>query len=283
MKTLLLYNPKAGKQRVVRNLDNIVATFQKANFVVKPQILEFDKNPFDGNEDMELVVVCGGDGTINFVINKMREKGLDITLGIIPTGTANDFAGAIGAKHNILRAARQIARGTERRVDCGKVNDRYFVNVLSFGVLTTTSQQTSDAEKHIFGKLAYLRVGTRDLMTMHRIPIVAKFDNEEVHTDAAMMLIFNGRSAGRFKLAPDASINDGMLDILILDYENMAKICASMMHYLIGGKDSKVRYIRTNHIELHCDIDERTDVDGQQGPQFPLSVQCLKYELKIRI
>lgn len=283
MKTLLLYNPKAGKQRVVRNLDNIVATFQKANFVVKPQILEFDKNPFDGNEDMELVVVCGGDGTINFVINKMREKGLDITLGIIPTGTANDFAGAIGAKHNILRAARQIARGTERRVDCGKVNDRYFVNVLSFGVLTTTSQQTSDAEKHIFGKLAYLRVGTRDLMTMHRIPIVAKFDNEEVHTDAAMMLIFNGRSAGRFKLAPDASINDGMLDILILDYENMAKICASMMHYLIGGKDSKVRYIRTNHIELHCDIDERTDVDGQPGPQFPLSVQCLKDELKIRI
>lgn len=283
MKTLLLYNPKAGKRRVVRNLDNIVATFQKANFVVKSQILEFDKNPFDGNEDMELVVVCGGDGTINFVVNKMREKGLDITLGIIPAGTANDFAGAIGAKHNILRAARQIARGTERRVDCGKVNDRYFVNVLSFGVLTTTSQQTSDAEKHIFGKLAYLRVGTRDLMTMHRIPIVAKFDNEEVHTDAAMMLIFNGRSAGRFKLAPDASINDGMLDILILDYENMAKICASMMHYLIGGKDSKVRYIRTNHIELHCDIDERTDVDGQPGPQFPLSVECLKDELKIRI
>lgn len=283
MKTLLLYNPKAGKRRVVRNLDNIVATFQKANFVVKPQILEFDKNPFDGNEDMELVVVCGGDGTINFVVNKMREKGLDITLGIIPAGTANDFAGAIGAKHNILRAARQIAQGTERRVDCGKVNDRYFVNVLSFGVLTTTSQQTSDAEKHIFGKLAYLRVGTRDLMTMHRIPIVAKFDNEEVHTDTAMMLIFNGSSAGRFKLAPDASINDGMLDILILDYENMAKICASMMHYLIGGKDSKVRYIRTNHIELHCDIDERTDVDGQPGPQFPLSVECLKDELKIRI
>lgn len=283
MKTLLLYNPKAGKRRVVRNLDNIVATFQKANFVVKPQILEFDKNPFDDNEDMELVVVCGGDGTINFVVNKMREKGLDITLGIIPAGTANDFAGAIGAKHNILRAARQIAQGTERRVDCGKVNDRYFVNVLSFGVLTTTSQQTSDAEKHIFGKLAYLRVGTRDLMTMHRIPIVAKFDNEEVHTDTAMMLIFNGSSAGRFKLAPDASINDGMLDILILDYENMAKICASMMHYLIGGKDSKVRYIRTNHIELHCDIDERTDVDGQPGPQFPLSVECLKDELKIRI
>lgn len=283
MKTLLLYNPKAGKRRVVRNLDNIVATFQKANFVVKPQILEFDKNPFDGNEDMELVVICGGDGTINFVVNKMREKSLDITLGIIPAGTANDFAGAIGAKHNILRAARQIAQGTECRVDCGKVNDRYFVNVLSFGVLTTTSQQTSDAEKHLFGKLAYLRVGTRDLMTMHRIPIVAKFDNEEVHTDAAMMLIFNGRSAGRFKLAPDASINDGMLDILILDYENMAKICASMMHYLIGGKDSKVRYIRTNHIELHCDIDERTDVDGQPGPQFPLSVECLKDELKIRI
>lgn len=283
MKALLLYNTQAGRGRITRRLNAIVAIFQKAGIAICPKTIEFDKNPFDGNEDVELAVICGGDGTINFVVTKMREKGLDITLGIIPTGTANDFAGAIGAKRNILRAARQIARGTERKVDCGRVNNRYFVNVLSFGVLTTTSQQATDREKHLLGKLAYLRIGTRDLLTMHRIPVVAKVNDMEIKTDAAMLLVFNGCSAGRFRLAPDAKVDDGLLDILILDYENMAKTCMSMMHYLIGGNDAKVRYIRSNKIELHCDLPERTDVDGQPGPEFPLYIECLANELTIRI
>lgn len=284
MRGLLLYNNKAGKGRIARHLDNIVAIFRDADIELRPKVIEFDKNPFDGDESAELAVVCGGDGTINFVVNKMHDKGLDVTLGIIPAGTANDFAGALGTKRGVLRAARQIASGTTRNVDCGMVNGIYFINVMSFGVLTTTSQQTSDKEKHLMGKLAYIRIGTRDLMTMHRIPVVAKIGDEVISTDAAMMLVFNGRSAGRFKLAPEASVEDGMLDILMLDYEkNMAKTCMSMAHYLIGGNDKKVRYMRSNKIELHCELPERTDIDGQPGPNFPLCIECLPGHLKIRI
>ncbi len=282
MKAILLFNTQAGKGRIGRHIEAIVEIFRRANIDIHPKRLDFERNPFDGDEDTELAVICGGDGSINYVVNSMFKKGLDVTLGIIPTGTANDFASAIGMRRRVLRAAEQIAQGSVRRVDCGRVNGNAFVNVLSFGVLTTTSQQATDREKHLVGKLAYIRIGTRDLLTMHSIPLVARINGEEFSTEAAMFLAFNGRSAGQFRLAPEAKIDDGLLDVLILRYDNMAKTCWSMMHYLVGGMPEAVNYIRTDKIELLCAQRERTDVDGQPGPDFPLSIECLPGALKIR-
>lgn len=282
MKALLLYNTQAGKGRIKRHIATIVAIFKEAGIELCHKHIDFKKNPFSGDEDTELAVICGGDGTINFVVNKMRELGINPTLGIIPAGTANDFAGAIGMARSIKRAARQIAFGTEHRVDCGVVNGYYFVNVLSFGVLTTTSQQTTDREKHMVGKLAYLRVGSRDLLTMHRIPLAIRIGEEEFSTDAVMFLAFNGRSAGRFKLAPMAKIDDGMLDILILDYTNPATMFWNMVSYLCGIKPRSVRYLRSAEIEIISPNHERTDMDGQPGPDFPMIVRCDAGGLKVR-
>lgn len=282
MRALLLYNEKAGKGRINGRIDDIVKIFHDASIDLRPKHLNFDSNPLDGEEDVELVVICGGDGTINYVVNKMREKGIDPALGIIPAGTANDFAGALGMPRSILKAARQIATGSERRVDCGVVNGYYFVNVLSFGVLTTTSQQTTDREKHMVGKLAYLRVGSRDLMTMHRIPLSIRIGKETFSTDAVMFLAFNGRSAGRFTLAPKAKVDDGELDILILEYHNAATTCWNMMSYLMGHKPRAVRYMRSSSIEILSDMHERTDIDGQPGPDFPMYIHCEAGALKVR-
>ena len=129
MKGLILYNVQAGKGKVAKRLERIVAVFRDAGMDMEPKIIEFGKNPFDGNEDVEMVVVCGGDGTINYGVNMMRQKGVNPTLGIIPAGTANDFAGALGMPKDYVKAARKIAQGSVRNVDCGEVNGKYFVNV----------------------------------------------------------------------------------------------------------------------------------------------------------
>lgn len=279
----MLYNKAAGKGRIVRHIKRIVEIFAEQDIAMTPREIDFATNPFEGEEEVvELAVVCGGDGTINYVVNSMRSKGLNIVLGIIPAGTANDFAGALGMKRSIIGAARQIATGTKHKVDCGEVNGNYFVNVLSFGVLTTTSQQTSDKEKHLVGKLAYIRVGTRDLFTMHRIPLYARINGEEFRTDAAMFLAFNGKSAGQFKLAPGAEIDDGKLDILILDYNNPATTLWNMMRYVMGRKPQAVHCMRSEEIVLHTTLNERTDVDGQPGPQFPMTIRCIHNALTVR-
>lgn len=282
MKTLLLYNTASGRGRINNRVSEITALFSKAGYDVTPQKVVFSKNPFEGYEHIDLVVICGGDGTINFVINALKEKNLDPEIGIIPVGTANDFAYALGIKSDITGAAQQIINGKVRRVDCGKVNDKYFVNVLSFGVLTTTSQQTSDKEKHIIGRLAYLRTGFVDLLNMHSIPLSIKCNGEEHKFEAVMFLAFNGNSAGQFKLAPKASVDDGKFDILILDYDNKAKTFWNMVSYLINHASRAVHHFRTDKVELNCRTDERTDIDGQPGPKMPLSIECIAGALKIR-
>ena len=282
MKALLLYNTKSGKGRIGKQLAKIREIFAEADIDITPREIDFSTSPFEGMEDAELVVVCGGDGTVNYVVNTMMSAGLNITLGVIPSGTANDFASAIGMKRGTLAAARQIANGSIRRVDCGRANDKYFVNILSFGVLTTTSQHTPDAAKHRIGKLAYLRTGVVDFLNLHEIPITVRYDDKELHVDAAMFLAFNGRSAGQFKLAPTSNIEDGKFDILILDYKRRMRTCWNMMSYLINHESEAVHYMQCQKLEVLCDIDEETDIDGQPGPRMPLSIECLAGALKIK-
>ena len=153
---VFLYNTQSGKCKIERCTEAVCTVFRAYGYDIKPQLIDFGANPFDGNEQIDLMVVAGGDGTVNYVVNAMKNKGLDIPLGVIPAGTANDFAGALGMSRHPLEAARQIASGAVDRVDCGCVNGLYFVNIFSFGIFTTTSQRTPDQRKHKIGKLAYL-------------------------------------------------------------------------------------------------------------------------------
>ena len=153
---VFLYNTQSGKCKIGHCTASICTVFRAYGYEIVPQPIDFEANPFDGNEQIDLMVVAGGDGTVNYVVNAMRNKGLDIPLGVIPAGTANDFAGALGMSHKPLEAAKQIASGAIDRVDCGCVNGLYFVNIFSFGIFTTTSQRTPDERKHKIGKLAYM-------------------------------------------------------------------------------------------------------------------------------
>lgn len=282
MGALLLYNVEAGRGTIKNRLSSIVEVFRSAGIAIRPKQIVFGENPFDGVETAELVVVCGGDGTVNYVVNSMRSRGLDPVLGIIPSGTANDLAGALGMPLDAVLAARKIVAGRERRIDCGEVNGAHFVNVLSFGVLTTTSQHTPDSAKHRFGKMAYMWVGMRDLVKMHPIHLRVRSEGEEFESDALMCLIFNGETAGRFRLARGAKLDDGKLDVLILEKRNVLRAYGSMMRYLLGGNPEAVRSFATSRIEIEAIHDEPTDVDGQQGPHFPLRVRCQHHSLRVR-
>ncbi len=282
MKTLLLFNTQAGKGKIDHRIEDIEALFRSEGFDVKSKRIVFGENPFDGEEETELAVICGGDGTINYVVNMMRERGLNPTLGIIPSGTANDFAGAIGMQSNHIKAAQQIARGSERQVDCGWVNGKYFVNVFSFGVFTTTSQHTSDKAKHHIGKLAYIGVGIKDLLSIHRIGLHITHDDTVLDCEALMLLAFNGETAGRFPLAREAKVDDGLFDVLILERRNFFATCANMVRYLCGGHPRAIRHLRCSKLHIETSRNEPTDVDGQAGPKFPITIRCEAGALRVR-
>lgn len=280
-RAVFLYNTQAGKGRIERCAEAICTVFRAYGYDIERQTIDFAANPFDGNETIDLMVVAGGDGTVNYVVNCMKRKELDIPLGVIPAGTANDFAGAVGMSRNPLEAARQIASGTVDRVDCGRVNDLWFVNIFSFGIFTTTSQRTPDERKHRIGKLAYILEGIKELRSMHGIPLRIEADGERFDFDALMVLVFNGETAGGFRLARRSSIQDGLFDCILLEKKNFLRSTWAMVRYLSGGNPRSVRHLRAAAIDMRSDIDEPTDVDGQRGARFPLRIECRAGGLRV--
>lgn len=280
-KAVFLYNTQSGKGRIAASVDAICAVFREHGYDIRPQGIDFAKNPFDGNETIDLMVAAGGDGTVNYVVNSMKRKGLDIPVGVVPAGTANDFAGALGMSRTPLEAARQIAGGTEQRVDCGRVNGLYFVNIFSFGLFTTTSQRTPDERKHKIGKLAYIIEGVKEFASMHAVPLELTADGEKSVVDSLIVLIFNGETAGGFRLARRSSLRDGQFDCIVLEKRDIFTTLWTMLRYLTGGNPKRIRQLRARTLDIVSPVDEPTDVDGQKGARFPLHVECLAGELRV--
>ena len=278
---VFLYNTQSGKGKAARSVEAICTVFRAYGYEIEPRLIDFSANPFDGNETIDLMVVAGGDGTVNYVVNAMKRKGLDIPLGVIPSGTANDFARALGMSREPLEAARQIASGGVERVDVGCVNGLWFVNIFSFGIFTTTSQRTPDKRKHRIGKLAYIIEGVKEFRSMHAVPLEIEADGERFDLRSLMVLIFNGETAGGFHLARRSSIKDGLFDCILLEKKNFLRSTLAMCRYLAGGQPKIVRHLQARTIDIRSTVNEPTDVDGQKGAEFPLHIECIAGGLRI--
>jgi YegS/Rv2252/BmrU family lipid kinase len=289
-RAILLYNTQAGRGKIERKIAQIVNVFHAVDCDLTPVPIEFGKNPFDGREDVDLAVVAGGDGTINYVVNGLMRKGLQTTIAVIPAGTANDFAGAIGMSRNPVKAAEQIVSGVVEQIDCGKVEQmdspeaqpKYFVNIFSFGIFTTTSQHTPEELKHRIGRMAYGVAAFEELRKTHGIPLTITSDAETFYYPTLMGLVFNGETAGRLPLARKSSLRDGVFDCLFLrKRETTFQSAFDMLFYLMGIRTRAVKYLRTSSLMLVTPLSEDTDVDGQRGGRFPMKVTCLHGALRV--
>ncbi len=279
---LLLYNPESGRGRIGKNLDRLEALFRSYDYQLTSREIDFAHTPFDGDETPDLIVVAGGDGTVNYVVNRMKQAGLNLPLGILPAGTANDFAKALGMAHDPIEAARQIILGEETPIDCGRVNGLYFVNIFSFGIFTTTSQRTPNERKHRIGKLAYLIEGVKEFRAMHAVPLKVVADGRSFDLNSLMVLVFNGETAGGFHLARHSSVRDGLFDVVMVEKRNFITSTLAMGHYLLGGNPRVVHRLQVRSLDIESTLNEPTDVDGQPGAEFPLHIECLPGELRIR-
>lgn len=287
---ILLYNSQAGRGKIGRNLEQVVAIFRDAGYDITPVPLRFDGDPVKGYESVDLVVVAGGDGTLNYVVNALMHRSLSIPIGILPAGTANDFAGALGMSNNLQKAARQIAYGVVEPIDCGVVEsiDRadkheiYFVNIFSFGIFTTTSQHTPEELKHLMGRAAYMIEALKELKKVRGIPLTITADGDAFYYPTLMGLVLNGETAGRVPLARRSSLRDGVFDCLFLrKRDTVVQSAVDMMLYVLGVRTAAVKYLQASELTLVTPVSEDTDVDGQSGGRFPMKVCCLRGALNI--
>lgn len=283
-----IYNPNAGETAIGEWLDRIAAMYQSRGMIVSLFRLDFNgpmDNALDGvDADFDHILIAGGDGTVNFVINLMKRSGIEIPVAVLPTGTANDFAKAFKMPSDIEKGVRAILDGEVRPVDLGVVNGKWFVNILSCGLFTTVSQNTPTSMKNIFGRLAYLAGGAFELANYHKIKLSIHSDGGDFEGDALTLLIFNGKTAGSLKLARSSELDDGLLDVLIIKGQNPIEAFHTVFLYVSGitrRYPREVEHIRCSRLTVDASGGETTDVDGQPGPDFPLDVWCDKGGLRV--
>lgn len=286
-----IYNPKAGEGRVPYMLDDIVKLYAEKELAIVPHRLSFSENEAhnivsDLDDSYHHVLISGGDGTVNYVVNILKKADVDIPIALLPGGTANDFTNLIGMPLNIIDACKAILNGEQQYLDLGKVNDRYFINIFSCGLMTEVSQRTPTALKNTLGKVAYYLSGLGELRRFRIMDLVLESEHGEYDGKTLILFVFNGRTAGGFEVAFNSKLNDGLLEVLLVKGDNPRQAVHTLAHYFSGrmerdGYPSGVVYFQTDRLTVESETNESTDIDGQEGPGFPLEITCEHKALKI--
>jgi len=273
----IIYNPTSGREAFKKELPNVLERFEVAGFETSAHATTGEGDAIEAaktavERDYDLVVAAGGDGTISEVINGLAEQEHRPKLGIIPTGTTNDFARALNIPRDIEKAVDVILEGRSMLLDIGRVNDHYFMNIAGGGKLTELTYDVPSKLKTVLGHLAYYVKGIEMLPSLKPIRTRIEYDGTIVDEDIMLFLVSNTNSVGGFeKLAPDARLDDGYFDLLILKKMNLAEFVRIAGLALRGAhlEDKRIIYTQAKHISVEADEKMQLNIDGEYGGLLP--------------
>lgn len=287
-KVKLLYNPKAGGDKISAKLDLIFKKYQKAGYLVYTYRLDESLDldiVFEDISMFEHILIAGGDGTLDIVINYMQKNNIDAPIGILPTGTANDFAKVLNIPMNLNKAIDNILHHDIKEIDLGAANDQYFINVAVTGMFSDVSQNTNTKLKGSLGKVAYFIKGLENAVKPKSYHIKIESNEFNYSGKVYLILILNGKTAGNINLSSNSQIDDGLLDVIVFKSISSIKTFSDVIDIIKGLNIQEYPgIIRFKTKELYIDGDSSitTDIDGERGPELPLSVKCIKKKLKIK-
>lgn len=278
MKSRLIVNPSSGSSSAADVLPEINSRLRQ---LVGSLDIVMTAGPGDAaraaeqaaREGYDRLFVGGGDGTLNEALNGLAAVpgAMDrIALGVLPLGTGNDFAAALGVPEDVEAALEVIALGREVRVDVGWLNDRAFVNVSAGGFIAEVSEATDTRLKTISGKLAYLIGGARVLLDFDpchvRLRLTVGTEPVERESRIQMYAVCNSRLVGGGKLiAPHALIDDGLLDVCLVEAMPTVEFVTLLTRVARGEHvdDPRVLYFQARGVDLEFDRALKVNTDGE--------------------
>lgn len=276
---LMIMNPKSGTMQATKMLSDIVQTYSDEGFFTTILMTKArgDARQFaiDYSEDFDTIVVSGGDGTLNEVIDGLMRSGNKCKIGYIPSGSTNDFAASAGLPRGVLESAKNVVVGKPKTLDLGKFNGRYFTYIASFGAFTSTSYKVPQNLKNVLGHTAYILQGIRDVVGIR--PIHAKIvadegtPNEKICEGEYLFgAICNSTSvAGILKLDHfDIDMNDGMMEVLMVKSPDSVVALNETIRSTIDGKleASDIEFFSARDIQVEIDEDVPWTLDGEYQP-----------------
>ena len=272
-KLLFVYNPKAGREKIRENLAEILDVFADREYeltVVPTRAKNDAKNAIkDRGDAYDLVVVCGGDGTLDEAVTGMIQSGIRTPMGYIPGGSTNDFGESLGLSKNMVQAAKTAVDGQDFACDIGAFNEDVFVYIAAFGLFTDVSYETDQAVKNVLGHGAYVLEGIKRLSSIKSYSIKVSYENQEIEDDFIFGMISNSRSVGGFKniTGKDVHLDDGLFEVTLVKMPANPADLSSIMGSLFNRDiDSELTYcFRTDKLVIESKEPIAWTLDGENG------------------
>lgn len=277
----IIYNPQAGKNH---RLDELALALLMRGMAVsifptqKKGDAEAEALKQSQLQEMDALVSFGGDGTLNEIVNGVLKSGKRIPVAAYSAGTVNDFTTFLEVPTEPEEFADMLVDFTVHPTDVGKINDRYFINVFSCGVVSTVAHKTDRQLKAVLGSMAYYIEGLREIITqgLSGRQIYLKSERYLYNGEYYLCLISNSSSIGGFtKMAPKASVNDGRLNCLMIKKAPMTEMI-DIVTKLLQGKhitNDYVTYFETRKIRV--ETEDEFDVDGEYFPSGPIEIEVI--------
>jgi len=223
----------------------------------------------DSRRKIDRVVIGGGDGTLNRVLETLIE--LELPVGILPLGTANDLAATLGIPQTITEACGIVALGNQRRIDLGWVNGKHFLNEGSLGLSTHIARDLDPVAKKRWGILAIAANAVRVVSRARAFRARLRCDDKTYEVRTVQITVGNGERFGGFFKNVDADIADRRLDLYSLEVKGFLDV-VELVPALVRGcyTDCRgVRLERGREIEVHTTHPRAVYTDGERTTATP--------------
>lgn len=273
----IIYNPTSGREGFKKELADVLRRFEEAGYETSAHATTCEGDAINAakiavERKFDIIVAAGGDGTINEVIHGIAEQEYRPKLGIIPGGTTNDFARALGIPRDINKAVDIILEHNIRPLDIGKVNEHYFMNIAGGGKLTELTYEVPSKLKTMIGQLAYYLKGIEMLPSLKPTKVRIEYDGKLFEEEIMLFLVSNTNSVGGFeKLAPEAKMDDGLFDLVILKKTNLAEFIRIATLATRGAHldDKNIFYTKANRVKVYTEDKMQLNLDGEYGGLLP--------------
>ena len=282
----LLTNPTAGRGRGARHRDAALARLRESGFVVRNLAGRDADEAADlargcVADGVEALVVCGGDGLVHLGVQAVAGTG--VPLGVIPSGTGNDFARYLDLpRTDPVAAADRVIASRRRTIDLARSGDRWFVTVLAAGFDAIVNER-ANAMTWPRGQMRYNLATLAELRTFRPIPYVLQLDGETVELEAMLVAVGNGPSfGGGLRITEGALLDDGLLDVVVITRMSKPKLVRSYPRLFTGRIDGVAEYVHRRVRSVTVAAPGIVSyADGERFGPLPLTVECVPGALDV--
>lgn len=291
MKTLILANPHAGSLESRSDLEAAVAGMSETHVRFTEAAGDAERLARENlDEDRDCVVAAGGDGTIHEVINGLADDFGHVRLGVLPLGTGNDLARSLGIPPLLEEAVDILRRGQTRSLDVIRVRfedgaERFCLNMATGGFSGQMNETLDEATKRAWGPLSYFRSAVEAMPELRSFRLELEPEGHApLSLFAYSVAVANGRCvAGGIPAAPEARMDDGLLDVLVIPELSLGQMTLLAPQVLTGQHlDSElIRFLRTEKVAISAEPPFPFNLDGERHGATPATFEVLPGALEV--